>query len=258
MAEAKNEKKAEEKRVEARALTEKEKALQSRKAAAVFSFVDIWMDGYNDIFSDFDPAPFSKRAISSDFVDEVLRRTSEEEDEEITVRMSVPQAMRSPKAETVIKKRLREFFLSKKKKYDHFVENEKRKGYIYFIGGFLMLSSFVALEIFLAEHVIVKLLAAVMAPFGWFGVWEGVGHILEGPEKYSIKKDFYTKLAKAKFEFFSEEELTQIVKSAEESKAPAQITQQAVQAAISQLQQEEAQKKASQASAEQKKEEPKK
>ncbi|MEM4272407.1 MAG: hypothetical protein QXH30_02360 [Candidatus Bilamarchaeaceae archaeon] len=244
MAEAKAEKKGEEKREDARSDREREKAAQVSKAAAVLSFVDIWMDGYNDIFSDFDPAPFSKRAISADFVDEVMRRTSEEHDEDITVRMSVPQAMRSQKAEAIIKKRLREFFLLKKKKYDHFVENERKKGYIYFIGGFLLLSSFVALEALLAEHTVVKLLAAVMAPFGWFGVWEGVSHILEGPEKYSTKKEFYTKLAKAKFEFFSEEELTQIVRQAEESKAPPQITQAAVQAAISQLQQEEAQKAA--------------
>jgi hypothetical protein len=65
---------------------------------------------------------------------------------------------------------------------------------------------------------------------------------LEGPEKFSSKKDFYTKLEKAKFEFFSEEELTQIVKDAEESKAAPQLTQAAVQAAISQLQQEEEKK----------------
>jgi hypothetical protein len=219
-----------------------EKKVDERRAAAVFSFMDIWMDGYNDIFSDFDPAPYSKRAISADFVEEVMRRTSEEHDEDIELRMSVPQAMRSQKTETIIKKRLREYFLLKKKKYEQLVKNERTKGVIYFVGGFLMLSSFIVLEIFLAQHVAVKLLAAVMAPFGWFGVWEGTSHLLEGPEKFSSKKDFYTKLAKAKFEFFSEEELTQIVKDAEESKAAPQLTQAAVQAAISQLQQEEEKK----------------
>ncbi len=218
------------------------KHVEEKRAAAVFSFVDIWMDGYNDIFSDFDPAPFSKRAISADFVEEVMRRTSEEHDEEIELRMSVPQAMRSAKAENIIKKRLKDYFTMKKHKYDELVKNEKRKGKIYFLGGFLLLSSFILLDLFLVSNVVVKLLAAIMAPLGWFGVWEGTSHMLEGPEQFSKKKDFYTKLAKAKFEFFSEEELTQIVKDAEESKTTPKLTQAAVQAAISQLQQEEEKK----------------
>lgn len=219
--------------------------VEEKRAAAVFSFVDIWMDGYNDIFSDFDPAPYSKRAISSDFVEEVMRRTSEEHDEEIELRMSVPQAMRSQKSENLIKKRLKDFFTAKKHKYDELVKNENRKGVVYFAGGFLMLSSFILLDLFLTGNVVVKLLASIMAPLGWFGVWEGTSHLLEGPEQFSKKKDFYTKLAKAKFEFFSEEELTQIVKEAEDSKDSAQLTQAAVQTAISQLQQEEEQKKPS-------------
>ncbi len=193
--------------------------VEGKRVSSVLAFVDIWMDGYDDVFSDFDPAPYSKRAVSADFIDEVMRRTSEDKNEDFSLRMSVPQALRSQKSEATIKKRLREHFSLRKAEYDRLVEGEWKKGVIYFISGVVLLSLLILLEASFAGHITVKLLSTVMAPLGWFGVWGGTSHMLEGPDQFKKKQGLYTKLSKAKFKFFSEEELTGLVREAEEAKA---------------------------------------
>jgi hypothetical protein len=35
--------------------------------------ISIWLDSYNDIFSDFDSRPFSERTVSDDFLSEVRK-----------------------------------------------------------------------------------------------------------------------------------------------------------------------------------------
>ncbi len=196
-----------------------EKKVEGKKTSAVLAFMDLWMDDYDTVFSDFDPAPYSKRAISSDFVDEVMRRTSEDKDEEVSFRISVPKALRSAKSEATIKRRLREYFSQRKHKYAKLAKEERNKGIIYFIGGVIMLSSFIFLELLFGGDILMKLLAVVMTPLGWFGVWGGTSHLLEGPEQFNKKRELYSKLARAKFEFFSEEELTRLVREVEEAKA---------------------------------------
>ncbi len=65
------------------------------------------------------------------------------------------------------------------------------------------------------ESFISQLLGVVFLPLGWFGVWEGTSKILSAPEKYQKKLSRYKKLAIAKYEFFSEEELLKRIKKAE-------------------------------------------
>ena len=184
--------------------------------AAVLSFVDFWLDGYNDIFSDFDPSPYSKRTISEDFISEVNRRFPELK-ENFEIRISVPGQLRSAKSESVVKRRLKEQFSRMEKRAEEKINKSRRRGAIYFAGGFTVLSVLLLLEGSAEELLPVKMLGLVLAPLGWFGVWEGTRNIIEGPEEQIKKRKLYRALSEAKYEFFSEEELIGKVKDAEEA-----------------------------------------
>lgn len=186
------------------------------RPSSVLSFVDFWLDDYGEIFSDFDPSPYSKRAISEDFIAEMMRRFPEFR-EHFVIRMSVPKELRSPKDEATIRKRLKEYFSRMRGKTEKKITMERRRGAIYFAGGFVVLALLLFLEGTEAP-ISVKLLSLVLAPLGWFGVWEGTRHLIEGPEEYTRKRKLYGALSEAKYEFFSEQELTSMVKEAEKQR----------------------------------------
>jgi hypothetical protein len=189
------------------------KNMGENKPSAVLSFVDFWLDDYEDIFSDFDPSPYSKRTISEDFITEMMRRFPELR-EHFEIRMSVPQQLRSAKDEATIRRRLKDYFSKMKKKAEEKIRRERKRGAIYFVGGFMVLALLLVLESAEAP-VSVKLLSLVLAPLGWFGVWEGTRHLIEGPEEYVKKTKLYKALSEARYGFFSEQELTGMVMEAE-------------------------------------------
>src|ERR1700722_797482 len=72
--------------------------------------VSIWLDTYDDIFSDFDPRPFSERALSDDFISE-LKKVSREDSLSVSeMKLLVPEKNRKHGDETIIIKRLHSYF----------------------------------------------------------------------------------------------------------------------------------------------------
>jgi len=189
----------------------------SEKVSAIFSSADFWLDKYQEMFSDFDPAPFERRMISEDFIEAVTRRFPEGSEEEIHFRISVPKAERSTKTEAVIVKRLKSYFRKMADRQEKSLRADQKRGAIYFVAGCVLLLTFVWVGLNM-ESVISQLLGVVFLPLGWFGVWEGTSRILSAPERYQKKLSLYQKLAGAKYEFFSEEELLRRIKKAEQER----------------------------------------
>ena len=189
----------------------------SEKASEIFSSADFWLDQYQEMFSDFDPAPFERRMISQDFIGAMTRRFPEGSEEEIHFRISVPKSKRSTKTESVIVKRLKTYFRKMADRQGKSLHTDQKRGAMYFVAGCALLLAFVWVGLNM-ESFISQLLGVVFLPLGWFGVWEGTSKILSAPERYQKKLSLYTELAKAKYEFFSEEELLRRIKNAEQER----------------------------------------
>jgi hypothetical protein len=69
------------------------------------------LDTYVDIFSSFDPRPYSERALSDDFLDECKKIVLDKWIDLIELRLMIPDVVRIPEDEEVIKKRLHSYFL---------------------------------------------------------------------------------------------------------------------------------------------------
>jgi len=181
------------------------------KPSAVFSSADFWLDNYQEMFSDFDPAPFERRMISQDFIKAITRRFPEGPVEELCLRISVPKSRRSIKTETVIIKRLKSYFRKMAEIHEKSLRADQKGGAIYFVAGCILLLAFVWVGLNM-ESLASQLLGVVFLPLGWFGVWEGTSKILSAPERYQKKLSLYKKLATAKYEFISEEDLLKKIK----------------------------------------------
>jgi len=81
-----------------------------RSAPPPSSAISLWIDDYDDIFSDFDPRPFSQRALSEDFLAEAKRAVRDRREDVPELRFLVPAPVRNLAGEATIRKRLREHF----------------------------------------------------------------------------------------------------------------------------------------------------
>src|SRR5688500_17884914 len=72
--------------------------------------IHIWIDDYNDIFSDFDPRDYSERNISDDFLREVKKVAAESEYDVKTLHLLIDEKLRDEKTEGIIVERIHEEF----------------------------------------------------------------------------------------------------------------------------------------------------
>src|SRR5882724_5480335 len=72
--------------------------------------LSVWLDVYDDIFSDFDPRPLQERTLSDDFINEARKMSKEKPDGKIELKMLMPKALRHHETEKIIIKNLHEHF----------------------------------------------------------------------------------------------------------------------------------------------------
>lgn len=175
--------------------------------APIMKSVQIALDDYNDLFSDFDQSEYSTRVLSDDFLKEMKKRYYENKKGDYELKFTLPAAKRDVKTEHIIKKRLKDYFKAEAEYLDDKIEKIKRDG-AYRVGiGFLLLSSDVFLSISYSSDLYVKILAVLLVPAGWYGFYSGFEHLFEGSREFESLKYFNEKCHKTKYEFVSEEDL---------------------------------------------------
>lgn len=159
------------------------------------SEVSLILDSYDDIFSSFDPRPYSQRALSVDFLDEAKRATREMKPGVFELRFLLPAAKRRIEKESTIKKRLREHV----KKHTEILEKEHRgiiKQGFYFIllGVVFMLMAAYILFFYGRANFIKEFLVVLLEPGGWFLFWEGMDLIIFKSKQAKPDLEFYRKM----------------------------------------------------------------
>jgi len=174
---------------------EKEKLLK-------MSEVSLWLDAYNDIFSSFDPRPYSGRALSDDFLLEAKKASREKVSGQVELKLLVPKKLRKIDQEAVIKKRLQEHF----KKHYKMLKEETRNikvtgGVLAFVGVLLMFAAgwFASIN----TKMIYNFLIVLLEPAGWFMAWFGLERIFYISALKKADLEFYEKMSKAIISFWS-------------------------------------------------------
>ncbi|MBW2966611.1 hypothetical protein KY342_05910 [Candidatus Woesearchaeota archaeon] len=167
------------------------------------SEVAMWLDDYNDLFSDFDPKPYSQRIMSYDFLNE-LRRATKQKYGKIKLSILIPKDERDIKIDHIIKTRLKEYF--RKHYYFHKKESKGvlKQGLLFCVFGVVLM--FVATYILFYFHnvnLIMSFFIVLLEPAGWFLFWEGLNvAIFKSKEKKPLL-DFYEKMSNCTIYFSS-------------------------------------------------------
>ncbi|MDP3027785.1 MAG: hypothetical protein Q8N63_08835 [Nanoarchaeota archaeon] len=160
--------------------------------------ISLILDSYDDIFSDFDPRPYTVKQLSDDFLSE-CKKASVDKNNGIELRFLVPKHKRSANHEYEIRKRLRTHFQKHHKEKEKEIRQIKKEGLVwFFLGAVVMLISAYVYKFpgFLFEFIFV-----ISQPAGWFFFWEGLGKIFMEAKKKKPDYEFYKKMSKAKIYF---------------------------------------------------------
>ncbi len=167
------------------------------------SEISLWLDTYDDIFSDFDPRPYSQRALSEDFLNEA-KRASRDKLSGIELKFLVKKKMRSSKEELLVRKRLRNHF----NKHHNMLEEERarimKRGAVSVIIGIILM--FVATFVLYSSgqnDVIRDFFIVLLEPAGWFLFWEGLNNAMHDSKKIKPDLEFYKKMSRCHIEFLS-------------------------------------------------------
>ena len=162
------------------------------------SEISLWLDTYDDIFSDFDPRPYSQRALSEDFLDESRKASRDKASGSFELKLLIPKKKRDRHDEAVIRKRLRGHFEK------HFEEiKSKRMDFIFkqgvpfiLLGIVLMLIATYMLFTQNSERsMMVSFLIVLVEPAGWFLFWEGLNQVIFESRKLNPVIELYMKFA---------------------------------------------------------------
>lgn len=165
--------------------------------------ISLILDTYDDIFSDFDPRPFSQRSLSDDFLFEAKRR-SKNDTNGLELKFLMPHDKRDLSAETIIKKRLKEHFKKHHLEQEQSRKKIRNKGLGFCFGGvILMLIATFILFKYPDSSMITHFLVVLLEPAGWFLFWEGLNLIVFHSKEKSPDLEFYSNMDKSSVNFVS-------------------------------------------------------
>lgn len=165
--------------------------------------ISIWLDSYNDIFSDFDPRPYSERILSDDFIAELKKVSREEKFDISELRLLISDKSRKEEFEPTIIKRIHAYFRNGNSYLTRKMKSTRGKAILLTIAGLslILLASYIsALQ---SNKFYMKMLFVLFEPAGWFFVWTGMDDLFFAFRKRKDELDFLSKMVKTKIVFAS-------------------------------------------------------
>ena len=163
--------------------------------------IPLVINSYDDLFSNFDPRPYSHKALSKDFLLE-CQKASEDKKDDIELKFILDKNKRKIREEEMISKRLKEHFKK------HFLEKKNELlrlrliGIFWFLVGCL-LTAITAILLEKDVSLSVNVMINLAHPAGWFFLWEGMAKILIHSKEKMDDYNFNRKLNHAKISFLS-------------------------------------------------------
>lgn len=163
----------------------------------------IWIDKYDDVFSEFDSRPFSDRALSDDFLREVRKMTSEKQKGEMRLKFHVMDDQRNPESEAIILDNLNKHFRHIAEELLDEQQATLRKGYMFLGFGFVLILVIFGLTTISTHASYLNGIILMLEPVGWFTTWTGLDYVFQISRKEKSAIDFNSKMAHAKIAFSS-------------------------------------------------------
>jgi len=167
--------------------------------------INLWLDAYEDIYSDFDSRHYLTRRISEDFLAELLIELKNSPDARNMI-LSLPAQQRDEATEKVIASSLHKFFTGRFKLHAQLCRKKLSKGLSFLIFGviLMLLNSWIIYRSNVTYLLIC--LRVLLEPASWFLLWAGLDFLFYNYAGLKKNKNFYQALSKMHINFQSSEE----------------------------------------------------
>jgi hypothetical protein len=165
------------------------------------SELSIWLDEYDDIFSDFDSRPIVERSLSDDFLLEVRKMVREKPTGNVSLKLLIPADKREKDMEVVAVKNLHTYFRHAALAIQKEMIKTRRKGILLAVLGFLLMIVTAYVVSISNRNFFFNALQIVLEPSGWFMVWTGMDNIFYNTRRRKPNLEFNTKMAHAEITF---------------------------------------------------------
>jgi hypothetical protein len=163
--------------------------------------ISLWLDHYDNIFSDFDPRAYSQRALSDDFLNEAKKVTFEIKPGMLDLKLLIPKEHREHVTEHVIRERLHSHF---KKAYLNLEKEHStlvKRGITLVVAGLISLLIATAVNTLQNQTFFISFIRVLLEPAGWFTAWYGLDLIFYESKETKQELDFCKKMAHAEIDF---------------------------------------------------------
>lgn len=131
----------------------------------------LWLDHYDDLYSDFDPRHYAKRRISEDFLHELREAWNHHEVKGNELVLLLPEKTRSKSVEKAVPESLSRFFNQQYNAQRKTLRNKRRQGILLGLAGVLIMTANVWAGYSSRDSVAVSILKVLLEPAGWFFLW---------------------------------------------------------------------------------------
>lgn len=174
-----------------------------QKAIAIYANVSIWLDSYNDIFSDFDSRDFNERSLSDDFIHEARKMAKEKPDGKIELQLIMPSSQRNMETEAIIIKSLHSYFRHISSAQNQEKLKTKKRGLIMTAIGFALMILAAYLSSQREPSLIINTFRVLLEPACWFLVWTGFDQLYAVLYKKNPDYEFDLRMSHSKISFQS-------------------------------------------------------
>ena len=165
--------------------------------------LNLWLDSYDDIYSDFDSRHYLKRRISEDFLYELRTEMKYKDHHSGDMVLLLPQESRDEPAEKIIAVSLTDFFTSQFCFHHDKCRKKLNKSILLFVAGviIMLLNSWVSY--YSAESFPIVFLKVLLEPAGWFLVWAALDFWFYDFAELKKERNFYKEISETHIHFKS-------------------------------------------------------
>jgi hypothetical protein len=165
--------------------------------------LNLWLDSYDDIYSDFDSQHYLKRRISEDFLHELHIELKHREDSKGGMALLVPEKNRDTVAEKNIAVSLATLFSKRYLLHQKKCKTKLKNGILLFLLGALLMLLNTWLNYKSNTSFAMISLKVMLEPAGWFLVWAAFDILYYDYANLKIERDFYKTMSEMKIQFQS-------------------------------------------------------
>lgn len=163
--------------------------------------VNILLDSYADIFSDFDSSPYADKTLSDDFISQAKRISKNKTGKKIILKFFLPEKERQSDSEKIITDRLTYYFKRVREQLESEIKKTNLKGFLLLSIGIVLMITASYISFIKPQLYYVHLLLVLSEPAGWFLLWAGLDNLVYNSKEAKRDLAFYLKMANSKIEF---------------------------------------------------------